>query len=320
MLKKILPELFELEELAEKYKDFLEIEKLSEVSGKDQTLPLYAFSIGSKDKTKPTLALFGGVHGLERVGTHVLIAYLNNLLSRLEWDKSLQNLLEECRIVSIPLINPLGTAFVKRSNYNGVDLMRNAPVDAVKGGKTLPLLSGHHISPKLPWYRGSQEKLEIETQTVIDFCKREFFQSKQVISIDLHSGFGLRDRLWYPWAKTSEPFPHIHEVESLTKLFNKTYPYHIYIIEPQANNYRTHGDLWDYIYSEYQKENRDGSFLPLTLEMGSWMWVKKNPLQAFNPLGYFNPIKKHRYSRVMRRHLHLLDFLLNANIYREAWK
>lgn len=316
--RKLIPELFEVERLAQEFKDLVHLEKLSEVSARGYTMPLYGLTIGSEDKTKPTFALFGGIHGLERVGSHVLIAFLQHLLYRLSWDQELKEFFKHCRLVSIPIVNPLGMAFNRRSNANGVDLMRNSPVEAEKG-RTLGIISGHRISPKIPWYRGLTNQLEIETQTVIDYCKRELFESQQVISLDLHSGFGLRDRLWYPWAKSLKPFPHETDVLRLKNLFDKTFAYHVYIIEHQADSYMTHGDLWDHIYQMYTDFNREGVYLPLTLEMGSWLWVKKNPLQAFNILGYFNPVKKHRYSRVMRRHLHLMEFLLRANMNNQAW-
>ena len=71
---------------------------------------------------------------------------------------------------------------------------------------------------------------------------------------------------------------------SLKTLFDRSYANHFYRIEPQARQYTTHGDLWDYIYDSYfEKKNDVGNyFLPLTLEMGSWMWIKKNPRQIFN--------------------------------------
>ncbi len=317
--RQIIPELFEVEKLAQDFKGLVHLEKLSEVSARGYTMPLHGLRIGTEDKTKPTLALFGGVHGLERVGTHVLVSFLQHILYRLSWDKELQELFQHCRIVSIPIINPLGMAFNKRSNANGVDLMRNSPVEAEKGGKTIALVSGQTISPRIPWFRGNPNQPEIETQTVVDFCQRELFESEQVISLDFHSGFGLRDRLWYPWAKSPKPFPHETDILRLKNLFDKTYPYHVYIIEHQADSYMTHGDLWDHIYQKYTEKNKNGVYLPLTLEMGSWLWVRKNPLQAFSATGYFNPVKKHRYSRVMRRHLNLIEFLLRANLNNQAW-
>jgi hypothetical protein len=103
-------------------------------------------------------------------------------------------------------------------------------------------------------------------------------------------------------------FKQIHKV---VDLFERTYPYHIYKIEPQHHSYMTHGDLWDWLYQQQQAVSQ-APYLPFTLEMGSWMWVKKNPLQFFSLSGIFNPVKKHRYSRTMRRHLQLLEFLLKT--------
>jgi len=53
-------------------------------------------------------------------------------------------------------------------------------------------------------------------------------------------------------------------------------------------------------------------FMPLTLEMGSWLWVKKNPRQLLSRQGIFNPLIEHRLQRVLRRHLSWLDFLGRA--------
>ena len=49
------------------------------------------------------------------------------------------------------MVNPYGLHHGTRSNANGVDLMRNAPIDANVTSK-LPLISGHRVSPSLPWY------------------------------------------------------------------------------------------------------------------------------------------------------------------------
>lgn len=316
--KNKIPELFEVEQLADQYSHFLRTEKLAEVTGHGYTMPVYGLTMGSKDPKAPTFGLFGGVHGLERIGTHVLISYLKTLLYRMSWEKEWQKFFEECRLVSMPIINPLGMALSRRGNGNNVDLMRNSPMDAT--GKLVPLISGHRYSDKIPWYRGTDgEPMQIESQAVVDFCEREFFQSQQVITLDLHSGFGLKDRLWYPWSTSMTPFPQEPEVLRLKNLFEKTYPYHIYIIEHQSINYTNHGDLWDWIFSRYLEKNPHGRFLPLTLEMGSWMWVKKNPWQVFSYDGLFNPVKKHRYARTMRRHQHLLEFLLKASLNHDAW-
>lgn len=316
--RKSIPELFELEQLAQKNSHILQFEKLSEVTGHGYTMPLYGLKLGSDDPEAPTFGLFGGVHGLERIGTHVLLSFLQTLLYRISWEKEWKDFFKQCRLVSIPIINPLGMALVRRGNGNNIDLMRNSPLDST--GKMIPLISGHRHGPHLPWYRGKLgDPVETETQTVMNFCQKYFFKSQKVITLDLHSGFGLKDRLWYPWSTSLEPFPHEPQVLRLKNLFEKTYPYHVYVIEHQSVNYSNHGDLWDWIYQHYMKENPRGDFLPLTLEMGSWMWVKKNIWQIFSYEGLFNPIKKHRYARTMRRHQHLLEFLLKASLNHEAW-
>ena len=86
-------------------------------------------------------------------------------------------------------------------------------------------------------------------------------------------------------------------------------PHHDYSFEPQSKQYLLHGDLWDYAYDNTPAEN---VFLPMTLELGSWLWIRKNPRQIFSRHGIFNPIKAHRIKRVLRRHVDVLDFLTHA--------
>ena len=42
--------------------------------------------------------LIGGVHGLERIGTQVVMAWLSSFLARLAWDDSVRALLERVHI------------------------------------------------------------------------------------------------------------------------------------------------------------------------------------------------------------------------------
>ncbi len=74
----------------------------------------------------------------------------------------------------------------------------------------------------------------------------------------------------------------------------------------------------DYLYQ--QACARGTVFLPLTLEMGSWLWVKKNPRQLFSRHGIFNPLIAHRQQRVLRRHQSLLDFLGRAAAGEALWR
>jgi hypothetical protein len=76
-------------------------------------------------------------------------------------------------------------------------------------------------------------------------------------------------------------------------------------------HYTTHGDLWDYLYNRAMQQS-GGIFIPFTLEMGSWQWIRKNPRQLFRFRHLFNPVLPHRQRRILRRHQVLFDFLMRA--------
>ena len=276
-------------------------------------MPIYCFRFGTSDRLAPALLVTGGVHGLEQIGTHVAIAFLGSLVTRLTWDDILRSALERVRIFVVPLANPVGMARGTRANGRGVDLMRNAPASDLGG---TPLVGGHRISPRLPWFMG--HAIERETAALLDLVERELFAAPLAIALDLHSGFGLVDRLWYPYARTREPPPDLPRIEALVRLLDATFPNHVYHIEQTARVYTIRGDLWDYLYDR-RRARGGGALLSLTLEMGSWTWVRKNPLQGLSMLGRFNPIKPHRLSRTLRRHLPLLDFLLHAAASYRTW-
>ena len=281
---------------------------LKEVSYKNLKFPIYCINIGSQDKTLPCLGLFAGVHGMENVGTHVLLSFLRSFFVRMGWDQDIRQVLESCRIVCIPIVNPVGMYLRRRSNGNGVDLMRNSPV--MCDNPSLWPIGGQRLSPHIPWYQGKLGELELENQVLVDFVKEQMFSSECAMALDFHSGFGMKDRLWYPYAKTTTPFPHVFYAKKIKSLFEQTFPYHPYKVESQSTSYTTHGDIWDYLFDmHYEKfSTQNKIFIPWALEMGSWRWVKKNPLQIMTGRGFFNPIKKHRHRRTMRRHLLLVNF------------
>lgn len=298
--------------------DLVRTEILTTIKHQNEDYPIYSFVIGPKDTSLPTIGLFAGVHGLERVGTHVLLGFLKSFFSQLQWDRSLRESLKSFRIVSIPLINPVGMRSLRRSNGNGVDLMRNSPIEATKG-PWYQIYRGHRISSKLPWFRGIPGQLEEENHAVAEFVKREMFPARISMGLDFHSGFGLRDRLWFPYAKSAEPFLFKDVVESAIDLYESTHPHHIYKIEQQSDSYTTHGDLWDYLFFESRKSHPENIFIPWTLEMGSWSWLKKNPIQLFSKQGLFNPVVEHRFQRTMRRHYILIEFITRLMQNTDAW-
>jgi len=288
------------------------VHELTRIHHKKKSFPILAAELGSKDIEAPCLFIVGGVHGLERIGTCLATSVLETVVELLSWDSSFKERLEKTRLIFLPLVNPVGMYLRSRSNGNGVDLMRNAPVYSQESPQWL--YGGHRISPKLPFFRGFlADDIQEENRALFDFFQNRVFPSKKAIALDLHSGFGGKDRIWFPYAKSKIPFPYFVEAFALRELMNLSYPHNFYSVEPQSMQYTTHGDLWDFLF-DYHFDNKKGEhfFMPLTLEMGSWKWVKKNPKQLLKLLGVFNPVLPHRRARVLRDHKGIFDFLHRA--------
>ncbi|MEQ1515473.1 MAG: M14 family zinc carboxypeptidase [Usitatibacteraceae bacterium] len=312
-----LPHLEQLENIIGAGGAHFDARTICEVTCHGETMPVRVVTMGNPDLAVPAIGFFGGFHGLERIGAEVVLAYMQNLASRLKWDSSLHTLLESVRLVFMPLVNPGGISRGTRANPNGVDLMRSAPPESVEG---VPwLLGGHRLSSRLPWYRGElNQAMEAENRAVCEVVERELLSRRFSLSVDCHSGFGVSDRVWFPFAHTREPITHLAEMHALKDLFQETLCNYRYIFEPQSRQYLAHGDLWDYLYMGVRQQP-DRIFLPLTLEMGSWIWVKKNPRQLFSRHGIFNPLIEHRQQRVLRRHLPMLDFFTRAAASHARW-
>jgi hypothetical protein len=87
-----------------------------------------------------------------------------------------------------------------------------------------------------------------------------------------------------------------------------------------SQEYVINGDLWDYLFDQFVGQfGQQKFFLPLTLEMGSWLWLRKNPLHLFYRHGLFHPMLPHRQQRVLRRHFVLFDFLHRSLLYPAPW-
>jgi hypothetical protein len=312
-----LPELTALSRIVELGAGHLQCRVLCEVDVAGGSYPVQVITLGNPDPAVPAVGYFGGVHGLERIGAEVVIAYLHSLVMRLQWDSTLHRQLESLRLVFMPVVNPGGMQLGTRANPRGVDLMRNAPVTALE---PVPfLVGGQRLSPRLPWYRGpALAPMESENLALCEVVQTELLNRPFSLALDCHSGFGVTDRLWFPYAHTRAPIAHLAEMHALKSIFYQSNSHHRYIFEPQSTQYLAHGDVWDHLYQ--QACTQDGHiFLPLTLEMGSWLWVKKNPRQLFSRHGIFNPLIEHRQQRVLRQHQMLLDFLSRAASGHTRW-
>lgn len=313
----MLPELKELDALAELGHPWLTRRLLAVVAHGPLRLPVHAYTLGSAADDAPVVGLFGGVHGLERIGSEAVIACLRHLVMRLRWDETLHRLLEGLRLVFMPLVNPGGVLAGTRANPRGVDLMRNAPVEALDG---VPfLVGGQRLGPALPWYRGPRDApMEAESAALCALVEAELLARPFAIAVDCHSGFGLQDRLWLPYAHTARPIARLAEAHVVAEMLDQTLVHHRYLIEPQSRHYLAHGDLWDHLV--LQSETRpERVFLAFTLEMGSWLWVRKNPRQLLSRHGLFNPVIRHRQERVLRRHMAWFDFIMRVAASHRRW-
>jgi hypothetical protein len=310
-------ELEQIAQLAARAGEGIEVAIACRVPHRGRELPVYAFTLGTPAPDAPAVGFFGGVHGLERIGARVVIAFLHSLVGRLAWDASLHDQLQRVRLVFMPLVNPGGLVRGTRANPAGVDLMRNAPIDAVE---PVPWpVGGQRLSAALPWYRGRPgAAMEPESAALCGLVNRELQPRPFSLALDCHSGFGMRDRIWFPFAHRRTPIEHLPELHALHGIFSQTHLHHPYLFEPQSRQYLAHGDLWDHLYLQ-ALEQPGRTFLPLTLEMGSWLWVKKNPRQLFSRKGIFNPVIEHREQRVLRRHVPLLEFAIRAAASWRQW-
>lgn len=309
------PELLELEAITRLAGPLLERRLVCQVPFGGASLPVHAYLLGSADPAAPAVGIFGGVHGLERIGAEVAIAHLRSVVMRLRWDDTLHRQLESMRLVFMPVVNPGGLLLGTRANPNGVDLMRNAPVESAE---RVPWgVGGQRLSASLPWYRGAAgAPMETESAALCGLVEDQLLSRPFSIAVDCHSGFGLHDRVWFPFAHTARPIARLAEVHALCETMDESLPHHRYLVEPQSRQYLTHGDLWDHLCLNAPP---DRVFLPLTLEMGSWLWVRKNPRQLLSRHGLFNPIVGHRQRRVLRRHVGWLDFIARAAYSHARW-
>lgn len=312
-------ELEQLDRLIELGGPHVQTQRLCAVQANGRELDVTAVMLGAADPTLPAVAYVGGVHGLERIGAEVVLAHLASVVQRLRWDDMLHQLLGRLRMVFVPMVNPGGLLLGTRANPQGVDLMRNAPVDAQD---PVPfLIGGQRWSATLPWYRGPMgAPMEPESEALCRLAGQELLPRPFSLVVDCHSGFGIQDRIWFPFAHTRRPIAHLAELHALHRVFQQTHAHHHYVFEPQSLQYLAHGDLWDHLYLQQRQRHPDGIMLPLTLEMGSWLWVKKNPRQLFSRHGIFNPLIAHRQQRVLRRHMGLLDFMARAAASHARWR
>ncbi|MCK7499971.1 MAG: hypothetical protein MZW92_63690 [Comamonadaceae bacterium] len=196
-----------------------------------------------------------------------------------------------------------------------MDLMRNAPVEA-RGKRARSCSAASASVPRLPWYRGRGGRADggREPRRCAAWSRRSCCRRR----LQPRPGLPLRLRPARPHLVSLRP----HARRRSGHLAGgpcpdgpvrpQAYPHHDYLFEPQSRQYLDPRRPVGPSLPEGAGRRPSAMFLPLTLEMGSWRWVKKSPRQMFSLLGMFNPLPQHRLQRVLRRHLVWLDFLTRA--------
>ncbi|PJE03412.1 MAG: carboxypeptidase [Leptospira sp.] len=285
--------------------------------------PIHSLEIGTEKAIKSNpVGLVAGVHGLETIGIRILLDFLEYIL-----DKNSEGFLPEIKkgklgIVALPILNPGGVALKSRSNPAGVDLMRNSGVDAED---PLPFFGGHRISPKLPYYRGNG--MEPESRALYRFVHKYFYNVNHSIIpvIDLHSGFGTIDHVWWPFAKSKKPCFDTPIYEKMAYYLRTVKGHDRFKYGAQSETYTTHGDLWDRFYDHYVEQiinttkNWTARFLPITLEVGTWSDLKQNPEKLFRKRGIFNPGKENKIETITGYREFLRDFALLSQTKLNQW-
>jgi hypothetical protein len=285
--------------------------------------PIHVLEIGKEKAIKRNPSgLVAGVHGLETIGIRVLLDFLENVFK--EKSSTFFNELKDgdFGIVCIPILNPGGVALKSRSNPRGVDLMRNSGIEAVKAPF---FFGGHKISNHLPYYRGNI--LQSESRVLDRYAKEYFFTAENSIIpvVDIHSGFGATDHVWWPYANTHEKCADEDLFKKISKHLIDNKNHISYKFGPQSETYTTHGDLWDRLYNKYRKEKVDlnknwkSRFLPLTLEIGTWSDIKQDPLKVFRKRGIFNPSKETKQESIITHREFLGDVLRIASTKLKDW-
>jgi hypothetical protein len=276
--------------------------------------PIHALEIGTEKAIKRNpVGIVAGVHGLETVGIRILLDFLEYIIYKKSPGYMSEIEKGKVGLVVIPIVNPGGVARKTRSNPAGIDLMRNSGVEA----ESAPLLfGGQRLSSKLPYYRGNS--LEPESRALYRFVHQYFYPTKDAIMpvLDVHSGFGTIDHVWWPYAGTKRPCMDTPVYEKMANYFKTVKKHSRFKFGPQSETYTTHGDLWDKFYDHYLEKvlasqpKLKSKFLPLTLEVGTWSDIKENPSKLFRKRGIFNPARENKFETITTYREFLRDFVL----------
>ena len=240
---------------------------------------------------------------------------------RLRWDALLHRQLETLRLVFMPVVNPGGLWRGTRANPNGVDLMRNAPVDATE--RVPFLVGGQRLSAGLPWYRGADgAPMQAESAALCRVVERGTADRAAV----QHRGrLPLRLRAARPAvvsvrAHAAGRSTHLPEMHALCELFEQAHAapsLRARAAEPPVPGARR--PVGPPLPARLRAA--PAALLPAADAGDGLLAVgQEEPAPAASrATGMFNPLIAHRQQRVLRRHLPWLDFVARAAASHERW-
>src|SRR5690625_2971524 len=131
----------------------------------------------------PTVYVQSMIHGHEWASGVSVANFFDDICRKWKDNEALRMFRWNIHFVVVPVLNPYGTDYVTRTNYNGVDLNRNFPVDWVFNPDTGSIN-----------YSGTEPLSEIESQIVRDlFANNDF-----MFALDSHNfGSYLQDSNHY---------------------------------------------------------------------------------------------------------------------------
>lgn len=282
--------------------------------------PIHMVQIG-KDSAirKNPVGLIAGVHGLETIGIQVLLDFMEYIVNPKSSGYIPEIKSGKVGILCLPIANPGGVALKRRANPGGVDLMRNSGIDAEH---PTPFFGGHKLTRRLPYFRG--KGLQPESRSLLRLMAEYFYPiTKTVLPVlDVHSGFGAIDRVWWPYAKTDTFCEDQSAYEKVADYLKNQCGHGNLEYGSQSDSYQANGDLWDLVYDQFkgvQRAKDSSLLLPFTLEIGTWSSIKEEPSRIFKKKGIFNPTKANRQETITRYRGFLRDYVMLSSTKPKNW-
>ncbi|MDK9698849.1 MAG: DUF2817 domain-containing protein [bacterium] len=189
-----------------------------------QNRPLVTITIGNNINSagfdnRPGIMLSSTLHGNEKPGVPLLLNFAEWLLDSTAADARLTRLLNECRVLLMPLSNPDGYTLNQRANANGVDLNRNYPCKTSADSLDSPAGRQPETQAIMAWVAHTQPLLAANYHTgtiVVNWPFDTDFDAGANASYPLQP-----DRMWYQaaadsyavhntpmWNNNESPFTH----------------------------------------------------------------------------------------------------------------